>query len=68
MVVGDIYYSPSKANKLRLYEYFNYLLTEIPEHMDDKSNDFCLSLMLNMTDPCERCMAWINHCMSKLIH
>lgn len=57
MVVGDIYYSPSKANKLRLYEYFNYLLTEIPEHIDDKNNDFCLSLMLNMTDPCERCMA-----------
>lgn len=23
----------AKANKLRLYEYFNYLLTEIPEHM-----------------------------------
>lgn len=29
----------AKANKLRLYEYFNYLLTEIPEHMDDKNND-----------------------------
>ena len=31
----------AKANKLRLYEYFNYLLTEIPEHMDDKNNGFC---------------------------
>ena len=34
----------AKANKLRLYEYFNYLLTEIPEHMDDKNNDFCEEL------------------------
>lgn len=34
-----------KANKLRLYEYFNYLLTEIPEHMDDKNNDFCEKLL-----------------------
>lgn len=29
----------AKANKLRLYEYFNYLLAEIPEHMDDENND-----------------------------
>lgn len=35
----------AKANKLRLYEYFNYLLTEIPEHMDDKNNDFCEKLL-----------------------
>lgn len=31
--------------RLRLYEYFNYLLTEIPEHMDDKNNDFCEKLL-----------------------
>lgn len=24
--------------------------------------------MLNMTEPCERCIAWINHCVNKLIH
>lgn len=33
---SDIIYSlveTAKASKLRLYEYFNYLLTEIPEHM-----------------------------------
>ena len=35
----------AKTNKLRLYEYFNYLLTEIPEHMDDKNNDFCEKLL-----------------------
>ena len=35
----------AKANKLRLYKYFNYLLTEIPEHMDDKNNDFCEKLL-----------------------
>ena len=29
----------AKANKLRLYEYFNYLLTEISEHMDDENHD-----------------------------
>ncbi|RHV11107.1 hypothetical protein DXB77_07980 [Clostridium sp. OM05-9] len=34
-----------RQNKLRLYEYFNYLLTEIPEHMDDKNNDFCEKLL-----------------------
>ena len=31
--------------KSRLYEYFNYLLTEIPEHMDDKNYDFCEKLL-----------------------
>lgn len=35
----------AKANKLRLYEYFKYLLTEIPEHMDGKNTDFCRKLL-----------------------
>ena len=26
----------AKANQLKPYEYFEYLLTEIPKHMDDK--------------------------------
>lgn len=30
----------AKTNKLKIYEYFNYLLTEIPEHMEDKNRDF----------------------------
>ena len=26
----------AKANRLKPYEYFEFLLTEIPKHMDDK--------------------------------
>ena len=35
----------AKANKLKIYEYFNYLLTEIPEHMADTNRDFLNKLM-----------------------
>ena len=28
----------AKANQLKAYEYFEYLLTEIPKHMDDKNS------------------------------
>ena len=35
----------AKANQLKPYEYFEYLLTEIPKHMDDKSNDFLTELL-----------------------
>lgn len=30
----------AKANHLRTYHYFEYLLTEIPKHMDDKDTSF----------------------------
>ena len=30
----------AKANQLKPYEYFEYLLTEIPKHMDDKNSIF----------------------------
>ena len=30
----------AKANQLKPYEYFEYLLTEIPKHMDDKNRIF----------------------------
>lgn len=33
----------AKANKLKIYEYFNHLLTEIPEHMQDKNRDFLIN-------------------------
>lgn len=33
------------ANNLKSYEYFKYLLEEIPEHMDDKNTDFIKSLL-----------------------
>ena len=29
----------AKANNLKPYEYFEYLLTEIPKHMDDNSKN-----------------------------
>ena len=30
----------AKANNLKPYEYFAYLLTEIPKHMDDTDRSF----------------------------
>lgn len=35
----------AKANDLNVYEYMKYLLTEIPNHMDDKNTDFCEKLL-----------------------
>lgn len=35
----------AKANHLRTYHYFKYLLTEIPKHMDDKNTDFLKDLL-----------------------
>ena len=34
----------AKANNLKPYEYFEYLLTEIPNHMDDIDQSFCEDL------------------------
>lgn len=30
----------AKANNIKPYEYFEYLLTEIPKHMDDTDRSF----------------------------
>ena len=35
----------AKANNLKPYEYYEYLLTEIPKHMDDKDYRFCEDLL-----------------------
>lgn len=35
----------AKANNLKPYDYFKYLLTEIPKHLDDKNDDFYESLL-----------------------
>ena len=35
----------AKANNLKPHEYFEYLLTEIPKHMDDRDNHFCEDLL-----------------------
>ena len=35
----------AKANNLKPYEYFEYLLTEIPKHMDDTDRSFCEDLL-----------------------
>lgn len=35
----------AKANNLKPYDYFEYLLTEIPKHMDDMDNSFCEDLL-----------------------
>ena len=35
----------AKANKLKLFEYFDYVLTEIPEHMEDTNRDFLKKLL-----------------------
>ena len=35
----------AKSNNLKPYEYFNYLLTEIPKHMDDTDRSFIDDLL-----------------------
>ncbi len=35
----------AKANNLKPYDYLEYLLTVIPEHMDDKNTEFCEELL-----------------------
>lgn len=35
----------AKANNLKPYDYFEYLLTEIPKHMDDLDTSFCEDLL-----------------------
>lgn len=35
----------AKANKLKPYNYFKYLLEEIPRHMDNQGVDFCEDLL-----------------------
>ena len=35
----------AKANNLKPYDYFEYLLSEIPNHMDDKDNSFLEDLL-----------------------
>ena len=35
----------AKANNLKPFDYFEYLLTEIPKHVDDKNIDFLAELL-----------------------
>ena len=35
----------AKANNLKPYDYFEYLLTEIPKHMDDTDRSFLEDLL-----------------------
>ena len=35
----------AKANDLKPFAYFEYLLTEIPKHAEDKSTDFLTELL-----------------------
>ena len=35
----------AKANELNIYQYFKYLLTEIPKHMEDTDLDFLENLL-----------------------
>lgn len=36
----------AKANHLKPYDYFEYLLTEIPKHLDQSDRNFCEDLLL----------------------
>ena len=52
----------AKANELKPYDYFEYLLTEIPKHLEDKSVDFCEKLLPWSKDLPERCKKnWIGY-------
>ncbi|WP_120196899.1 transposase domain-containing protein [Lacrimispora algidixylanolytica] len=47
--VREINYSiteTAKANHLMPYGYFEYLLTEIPKHLEKKDSSFCKDLLL----------------------
>jgi len=35
----------AKANNLKPYDYFEYLLTEIPKHLEEKDSSFCEDLL-----------------------
>lgn len=35
----------AKANNLKPYDYFRYLLTEIPKQLDEKDSSFCEALL-----------------------
>ena len=39
------YSETAKANNLKPYNYFEYLLTEIPKHMEDKNLEFLDDLL-----------------------
>ncbi len=48
--VGNTYrrlgaYETAKANGLKPYDYFQYLLTEIPKHLEDKDCGFLEDLL-----------------------
>ena len=46
----------AKANHLKPYEYFRYVLTEIPKHMDDKDLSFLEELLpwsASLPDQCQ---------------
>lgn len=45
----------AKANNLKPYDYFEYLLTEIPKHMDDTDLKFCEDLLPWSPKLPERC-------------
>ena len=42
----------AKANHLKPYEYFEYLLTEIPRHMEEKDLRVLVNSQLNMSQQC----------------
>ena len=47
----------AKANHLKPYEYFEYLLEEIPKHLDDKDLSFCEDLLPwspNLPEKCRK--------------
>ncbi|MBE5870883.1 MAG: transposase domain-containing protein [Lachnospiraceae bacterium] len=43
--LAKLYLSYSKANHLRVYDYFEYILTELASHQDDTSREFLADLM-----------------------
>lgn len=45
----------AKANNLKPYEYFEYLLEEIPQHMEDTDLSFCEELLPWSTSLPEKC-------------
>ena len=45
MLEGDAVGGIQKANNLKPYDYFEFLLTEIPKHLDDTDRSFLEDLL-----------------------
>ena len=57
---SDVIYSlveTARANNIRVYDYLELLLTELPKHVDDKDNSFIQDLLPWSDNVQQKCQA-----------